>query len=862
LHDRLRSLGRRSIRPLAAIASGLLVALAFPHFDLWPLAWCAWVPLLMALEGRSPWRGFGLALLGGATANFVGFFWMVTMLNQFGHLPYWLSVVILLFGAMYQGLSIALAFALSRFVIRYRRWPLWLVLPLFYTGLEYFHPLLFPWFLGNCQYRLLWLIQLSELFGVSALTFLLVMANTVLYGVLCDVRAGRFGGALPRALFAPTALAVLLAAVLGFGAIRVGQVRDQEAAAEALRLGVVEPEIGIFEEQRSHFPPDDSPIWILKWNLLELHRWSRELAEQGVDLLVWPESTFFPALSVYARSWPDAWLAVGTERLQRLSPDLTSLRGNRVPGKVFAATSAGEGRTFLAGADGAIWRVTAQGVLPEESGSTATLRALHVGCSGSVELGDTPQDSCLAMAAGDGGVLLVRSADGWVRLKADLPGDLHALTGLGLKRFLVGGTELVATGTVSDGVRVMRKTPGEMWVAATRRSDRATLLSRKGSRAVVDREGRLTVDGPLPGLGGEVTAAATDENGSLLVATTTGLYRVPAKGAAEQLLDSPLASVACDGMSACAVLGADGTLYRLEGDEAEPAGPTSGTDRALVAIPFARHYWWIPPDATMLYQSERPLPEPMEYPTAVLLDQGTPARDANAVQRGFSVPLLFGATSGVLREVDKPNSLNNTRYNSAFLVDGRGAVKGRYDKQYLLAFGEYIPLGDLFPILYEWSPDSGRFQPGPNDAPLHFKGHRLGVLVCYEDIIPEHTNAVVERGADVLINLTNDAWFGKTKEPYQHFVLAAFRAVEQRRALVRATTTGISGYVSATGEIREMTGLHDAETFVVDVPLLRGETFYRMGGRFFPHLCMALLLGALAAAWERRWRARANRPRA
>ena len=272
----------------------------------------------------------------------------------------------------------------------------------------------------------------------------------------------------------------------------------------------------------------------------------------------------------------------------------------------------------------------------------------------------------------------------------------------------------------------------------------------------------------------------------------------------------------------------------------------------LVGLPLSRHYWWLPADTTAVYRSPEPLPASREFPEGVDEDEAALVRDKNAVIRGFSTPLLFGATSGTLKDIEKPNSLENRRYNSAFLVDHNGEVLGRYDKQYLLAFGEHIPFGDVFPALYDLSPDSGRFSPGPKQAPLEFNGHLLGILVCYEDIIPAHTDAVVAQGAEVLLNLTNDAWFGKTKEPYQHFVLAAFRAVEQRRALVRATTTGVSGVVSATGEIEVMTDLYDPETFVTEVPLLHTETIYRCGGRFFPNGCLGIAALVLLLAWRRR----------
>ena len=100
-------------------------------------------------------------------------------------------------------------------------------------------------------------------------------------------------------------------------------------------------------------------------------------------------------------------------------------------------------------------------------------------------------------------------------------------------------------------------------------------------------------------------------------------------------------------------------------------------------------------------------------------------------------------------------------------------------------------------------------------------------------------------GVDLLLNLTNDAWFGKTQEARQHFILALFRSVEHRRTLVRSTTTGISGTVSPTGEILNMTNPLDRETFVADVPLLQGTTVYRSWGHWFP-LVLEILTGLMA----------------
>src|SRR5207253_2869582 len=104
----------------------------------------------------------------------------------------------------------------------------------------------------------------------------------------------------------------------------------------------------------------------------------------------------------------------------------------------------------------------------------------------------------------------------------------------------------------------------------------------------------------------------------------------------------------------------------------------------------------------------------------------------------------------------------------------------------------YLPFGDTFPILYEWSPHSGKFSSGTSLDPLliedaHGTTHKVTTLICYEDILPGFTNTAVRQTPDteLLVNMTNDAWFGDTSEPWQHLALAKLRAIEHRRYLVR-----------------------------------------------------------------------------
>ena len=825
---------------LCAIASGLAVALAFPHFDVWPLAWIAWVPVMLVMEDKRFAASFGLALLAGATANLVGFFWMTNMLHQFGHLPFLLSVAIVTGGSFYQALSIALALSLSALLARRHGWHQALVLPVLYTGFEAFHPILFPWFLGNCQYRLLHLIQMCDLFGISALTFVVVLGNAAFFQVVQSIRRKDRRFVMPVVLFA-----VVLGASLVYGHIRLGQVRAQEEAAPKLKLAVVEPEIGIFEEQATHFPAGESPLDIMKWNLQAVQRASVELALEEPDLIVWPESSYFPTLSVYASRATAEWVAVTRDGIRYVEAGAEI--GPLVEGSagVAAVHSRGSERTWAVGAQGTILSLEGLEVpQSQETPVSGELVAVHVGCDRRYPLERTTIDRCRPVAVGRGGAVAYLEGERWRELDIGVKETLRTISGFDSTTFVAAGDGMVVTFLFPGGEAVSHDTPGLGWVKALTGASQVLLVASDGRLASVTDEGEVTLLEERIDASGEIKDVAPGPHGGLLAAGSRGLLQF--SGGQTTVLDKrSVEAVACNDNGRCLTADATGAIFELGVDGLTAIAETGEPVVGLVAVPYTRYYYWIPPDSRRLYQSNMPLPGATDYPAAVFADEETLIRDLNAAQRDFSVPLLFGATSGVLRNFRDPNSLENTRYNSAFLIDEKGLVAGRYDKQYLLAFGEYIPLGDIFPFLYEWSPASGRFEAGPKTEPIDFMGHRLGVLVCYEDIIQSHTNKVASGGANALINLTNDAWFGKTKEPYQHFVLALFRAVEQRLPLVRATSTGISGVVSATGEIRHMTGLYDAETFVTDLPMLESETVYRAWGRHFGLLMLLSALGML-----------------
>lgn len=195
------------------------------------------------------------------------------------------------------------------------------------------------------------------------------------------------------------------------------------------------------------------------------------------------------------------------------------------------------------------------------------------------------------------------------------------------------------------------------------------------------------------------------------------------------------------------------------------------------------------------------------------------------VGRHLGVPTVIGTV--LHRRVGE-----GYRYvNTALLTDRDGAVVGRYDKRYRLMFGEYLPFGDTFPFLYELSPHSGRFDAGTELSPLPLGEHRLAATICYEEILPGYVNDLVRAtDADLLVNLTNDTWFGDTTEPWQHLALAKLRSVEHRLYMVRATNTGVSAVIDPIGRVRAQGPMFEEASLLAEARYMRLSTPYRLLG--------------------------------
>jgi apolipoprotein N-acyltransferase len=178
-------------------------------------------------------------------------------------------------------------------------------------------------------------------------------------------------------------------------------------------------------------------------------------------------------------------------------------------------------------------------------------------------------------------------------------------------------------------------------------------------------------------------------------------------------------------------------------------------------------------------------------------------------------------------------------FNSAYLISPMSKNISKYDKAHLVPYGEYVPFKKWLPFLGKVVAQVGDFRAGTPGKTLPWDKNNLGVQICYEIIFPGLSRAMVKNDAVLLINITNDAWFGTTSGPYQHFSMTIFRAVENRRALARAANTGISGFIDPAGRILATTPLLEEAAVTRTLPLIYKKTVYTRFGDLFALACLA-----------------------
>jgi len=203
--------------------------------------------------------------------------------------------------------------------------------------------------------------------------------------------------------------------------------------------------------------------------------------------------------------------------------------------------------------------------------------------------------------------------------------------------------------------------------------------------------------------------------------------------------------------------------------------------------------------------------------------------------REAQAPILFGSP---FREIRGRDIIH---YNSAYLVSETGDTKNRYDKMHLVPFGEFVPFRELLFFVEKLVEMVGDFGRGQEATLFDIGGLKAGVSICYEMIFPDLMRQAVKNGAHFLINITNDAWFGKSSASYQHISMGALRAVENRVPIVRAANTGISGTITANGTLRDETELFVEAAQITKIAPRQGSlTFYSAYGDVFSWLCLAV----------------------
>ncbi len=214
--------------------------------------------------------------------------------------------------------------------------------------------------------------------------------------------------------------------------------------------------------------------------------------------------------------------------------------------------------------------------------------------------------------------------------------------------------------------------------------------------------------------------------------------------------------------------------------------------------------------------------------------------------KGGSSHLLFGSPAFEATEAGQVSLLN-----SAYLISPTTQAISRYDKIHLVPFGEYVPLKFLLFFLSKIVEGVGDFIPGQDATVMEAAGLKIGTVICFEVIFPDLVRRFVKGGAVVMTTITNDAWFGDSAAPDQHFSMVVFRAIENRTPFARAANTGISGFIDSRGRIIKKTPLFVEAALAERLNARSEETFYTAYGDLFAIACVIITFALMMSAKRR-----------
>jgi apolipoprotein N-acyltransferase len=240
-----------------------------------------------------------------------------------------------------------------------------------------------------------------------------------------------------------------------------------------------------------------------------------------------------------------------------------------------------------------------------------------------------------------------------------------------------------------------------------------------------------------------------------------------------------------------------------------------------------------------------------ESSTPFLFEEDTlAAEQVRTLARQARVPIVVGSDQIEWRQ-DHGRRVVGNYYNSAFLVRADGTTGGVYRKMHLVPFGEYVPLKKVFFFAAPLVEAVSDFAAGQDAVLLPLDGHLISTAICYEVVYPALVRQSVRGGSELLTTITNDAWFGKTSAPHQHFEQAAMRAIEEGRYLVRSANTGISGIVDPYGRVLAATEIFQPAVTVGEIRFLRGFTVYATIGDVLAYASIVTTAALLVATRRR-----------
>ena len=297
----------------------------------------------------------------------------------------------------------------------------------------------------------------------------------------------------------------------------------------------------------------------------------------------------------------------------------------------------------------------------------------------------------------------------------------------------------------------------------------------------------------------------------------------------------------------------------LEVGAAGGAGPQESTAaqmRAFSALSLAPSTNSIAGMPEMAGPSRMTFPQSQAARPDVVLWPESPARleahDAEVntglaeLARRIRAPLIIGGyeMDPVSRSAEHPEGYR--LYNSASFVRADGSIAGHYAKMHLVPFGEYVPFKQLFFFAGSLLQEAGSFSAGEDRTVFRASGHTFGTFICYESIFGDEIREFSRSGADVLVNLSNDGWYGDTSAPWQHLNMVRMRAIENHRWVLRATNTGVTASIDPFGRVVASASRHVRTAILVPFGYEHEVTFYARHGDLLAYGCALFTVAALA----------------